>query len=314
MHEPVDPSAAAPAPGTAAAPSDADGTRDTGPGNGAPEDGGQAEIDRLRREVRDLRGKLLAHPLISQAQGLLQERYRLPDAQTAFELMKRCSQQHNLKLRSLASAVVSVPRPDDERGPWFPGRAGRTPPPLPFLPGHRPDTVNRGTVLKRVLHQALVYTDAGMGDLQSAEPSTGLRMEHHHGLSREFRDFFALVDAENTTCALAARRQVSVTSDIATDPVFTEPARQMILSTGSRTAHSTPMVAASGRTVGVFSVHLPRARQTLTRSQTTALETMAAQAGRWLEWHRQTVLLNALEDLHHRGRALRADPSRRLTD
>ncbi|OKI02074.1 hypothetical protein A6A06_13350 [Streptomyces sp. CB02923] len=297
----MDPLSAAHAPDTAAVPRDADGARDDG----------RAEIDGLRREIRDLRGKLLAHPLVSQAQGVLQERYRLPDGQAAFELLKRCSQQHNLKLRSLASAVVSVPRPDDERGLWFPGRTGRTPPPLRFLPGHRPDTVHRGTVLKQVLHQALAYTDAEMGDLQSVEPSAGLRMEHHHGLSQEFRDFFALVDAENTSCSQAARRQVRVTSDIATDPVFTEPAREMILSIGSRTAHSTPMVAASGRTVGVFSLHLPRAGQQLTRPQATALDGMAGQAGRWLEWHRHTVLMDALEDLHRRGKALRADPPER---
>ncbi|MEU2791322.1 ANTAR domain-containing protein [Streptomyces sp. NPDC007100] len=285
-----------------------------GPDGGGARDAREEELDRLRREVRDLRGKLLAHPLISHAQGILQERYLLPDAQTAFELLKRSSQRHNLKLRTLASGVVSVPRPDDERGPWFPSRKGRTPPALRFLPGHRPDKVNRSTVLKRVLHQALACTDAEMGDLQSAEPSAGLRMEHHYGLSQEFRDFFALVDADNTSCSKAARHQERVMADIATDPVFTEPAREMILSVGSRTAHSMPMVAASGRTVGVFSLHLPRRKQALTRPQAAALDGMAAQAGRWLEWHERTVLLDALEDVHRAGTALRATRARRLPD
>ncbi|MFH8408844.1 ANTAR domain-containing protein [Streptomyces sp. NPDC018019] len=313
MQEPVEPPSAAHGPEAAAAPSGADGTRDGGPRDGGQADGGQAELDRLRREVRDLRGKLLAHPLISQAQGMLQERYRLPDAQTAFALLKHCSQQHNLKLRSLASAVVSVPRPDDERGPWFPGRTGRTPPPLRFLPGHRPDKVNRSTVLKQVLHQALTFTDAEMGDLQTLEPAVGLRMEHHHGLSAEFLDFFAVV-GEGTSCALAARRRVRVVADIATDAAISEPAREMILAVGSRTAHSVPMLSAADRTVGVFSLHLPRAGQDLTRPQATAVDGLAVQAGRWLDWHRRTVLLNALEDLHRHGKDLRDDPSRQLTD
>ncbi|KAA6223720.1 ANTAR domain-containing protein [Streptomyces albofaciens JCM 4342] len=316
MQEPEDPPSSAYVPDAAAVAPSAnggpDGSREGGP-DGSPDDDRQAELDRLRREVRDLRGKLVAHPLISQAQGMLQERYRLPDAESAFELMKRCSQQHNMKLRSLASAVVSVPRPDEERGLWFPGRSGRTPPALRFLPGHRPDKVNRSTVLKQVLHQALSLTDASMGDLQTMEPAVGLRMEHHYGLSEEFLDFFALVE-EGTPCFLAARRQVRVVSDIATDPVVGEPAREMILSVGSRTAHSIPMLSATGRTVGVFSLHLPRENQELTRAQATALEGVAAQAGRWLEWHQRTILLNALEDLHRRGTALRARPPRRPTD
>ncbi|MFB1047315.1 ANTAR domain-containing protein [Streptomyces chrestomyceticus] len=303
MHEPVDPPSAAHGRDPAAVPADADGTR-------LPE---SSEIDRLRREVRDLRGKLRAHPLISHAQGLLQERYRLPDAEAAFELMKRCSQQHNLKLRNLASAVVSVPRPDDERGLWFPGRSGRTPPPLKFLPGHRPDKVNRSTVLKQVLHQALAFTEAPMGDLQTMEPAVGLQMEHHRGLSEEFLDFFAVVE-EGTSCSLAARRRVRVVSDVATDPAVSEPAREMILAVGSRTTHSMPMLSSAGRAVGVFSLHLPQPRRDLTRAQATAMDGMAAQAGRWLEWHQHTILLNALEDLHRRGRDLRSGPGRRRTE
>ncbi|MEU7160466.1 ANTAR domain-containing protein [Streptomyces chrestomyceticus] len=303
MHEPVDPPSAAHGRDPAAVPADADGTR-------LPE---SSEIDRLRREVRDLRGKLRAHPLISHAQGLLQERYRLPDAEAAFELMKRCSQQHNLKLRNLASAVVSVPRPDDERGLWFPGRSGRTPPPLKFLPGHRPDKVNRSTVLKQVLHQALAFTEAPMGDLQTMEPAVGLQMEHHRGLSEEFVDFFAVVE-EGTSCSLAARRRVRVVSDVATDPAVSEPAREMILAVGSRTTHSMPMLSSAGRAVGVFSLHLPQPRRDLTRVQAAAMDGMAAQAGRWLEWHQHTILLNALEDLHRRGRDLRSGPGRRRTE
>ncbi|POX42763.1 hypothetical protein C3486_04135 [Streptomyces sp. Ru73] len=276
-----------------------------------PLDAREAELDQLRQEVRNLRAKVRTHPLISQAQGIVQERYRLPDAQSAFDLMKRCSQRHNVKLRELASAVVSVPRPDNDQALWFPGRSGRTPPALRFLPGHRPDKVSRSTVLKQVLHQALTFTGAQMGDLQTMDPLIGLRMEHHLGLNEDFLDFFAVVD-DGTPCSLAAQRQVRVVSDIATDPAVSEGAREMILAAGSRTAHSIPMVSAAGHTVGVFSLHLPRENQDLTRAQATALDAMARQAGQWLDWHQRTIVLNALEDLHQRGSALRAaTPSRR---
>ncbi|GAA0463199.1 ANTAR domain-containing protein [Streptomyces olivaceiscleroticus] len=287
----------------------------TGPApmDGEPSDARQEELDRLQREVRDLRAKVRTHPPISLAQGIVQERYRLPDAQSAFDLMKRCSQRHNLKLRVLASAVVSVPRPDDDRGLWFPGRSDRRPPALRFLPGHRPDKVNRSTVLKQVLHQALDCTGAPMGDLQTVEPPVGLRMEQHRGLSEEFLDFFAVVD-EGTSCSLAARRRVRVASDVASDPAVSEPAREMILSVGSRTTHSTPMLSPAGRTVGVFSLHLPRENQDLTRAQATAMDAIAVQAGRWLDWHQRTIVLNALEDVHRYGTALRGTPIRRPTD
>ncbi|MBT2893799.1 ANTAR domain-containing protein, partial [Streptomyces sp. McG2] len=69
-------------------------------------------------EVHDLRASLRTRPLIAQAQGILQERYGLRDAETAFDLLRDSSQQHNVKLRTLASVFLSAPRPAD--GPqWF---------------------------------------------------------------------------------------------------------------------------------------------------------------------------------------------------
>ncbi|MFI1044212.1 ANTAR domain-containing protein [Streptomyces griseoruber] len=58
------------------------------------------EVLRLRAEVRALRARGRARPLISQAQGMLQERYALPDADGAFTLMRRASQRYNVKLRT----------------------------------------------------------------------------------------------------------------------------------------------------------------------------------------------------------------------
>ncbi|WP_239110737.1 ANTAR domain-containing protein, partial [Streptomyces microflavus] len=45
-------------------------------------------------EVHDLRANLRTRPLIAQAQGILQERYGLRDAETAFDLLRDSSQQH----------------------------------------------------------------------------------------------------------------------------------------------------------------------------------------------------------------------------
>ncbi|BBJ46085.1 hypothetical protein SSPO_088030 [Streptomyces antimycoticus] len=274
----------------------------------AARDGGRTaepEVIRLRRETVDLRARLRSHPLIAQAQGVLRERYRLPDPQAAFTLLQRSSQTHNVKLRTLVAALLRTDRPDPDSPLWFPERAPEEAPALPFLPGVRPGEVNRGTVVKRVLSQALEVLGSDMGDLQLADPVSGLRMEQHHGFGREFLDFFAHVGEGGTSCATAAARARPVMSDIATDRVFSDTAREVILATGSRTAHSIPMTGASRRVVGVFSVHVSQAGRSLTNAEAGILHQLATRAGLWLEWHERTIVLDALEDLHQRAQGWR---------
>ncbi|GAA1275074.1 ANTAR domain-containing protein [Streptomyces javensis] len=269
------------------------------------------EVIRLRRETVDLRAKLRSHPLIAQAQGVLWERYRLPAEETAFTLLKRSSQAHNVRLRTLAAALLRVARPAPGSPLWFPERTRGEAPALPFLPDVRPGEAHRSTVVKRVLHRAMEVVGSDMGDLQLADPA-GLRMEQHHGLGREFIDFFSHVGEGETACATAAARARPVVSDITTDRVFSDTAREVILATGSRTAHSIPMTGASRQVVGVFSVHVPEVRHSLTDAETAILLDLAARAGTWLEWHERTVVLDALEDLHRRALAAarRAAPRR----
>ncbi|MFE2187812.1 ANTAR domain-containing protein [Streptomyces sp. NPDC059455] len=269
-----------------------------------------SEVIRLRRETVDLRAKLRSHPLIAQAQGVLWERYRLPTEQTAFTLLKRSSQTHNVKLRTLAAALLRMERPAPGSPLWFPERTRGEAPALPFLPDVRPGEVHRSTVVKRVLNRAMEVVGSDMGDLQLADPA-GLRMEQHHGLDREFIDFFSHVDEGETACALAAARARPVVSDISTDRVFSDTAREVILATGSRTAHSIPMTGASREVVGVFSVHVPKARHSLTDAETAILLDLATRAGLWLEWHESTVVLDALEDLHRRALAAARDTAPR---
>lgn len=274
-------------------------------------DGGRTaepEVIRLRRETVDLRARLRSHPLIAQAQGLLRERYRLPAPRTAFDLLKHSSQTHNVKLRTLAAALLRMDRPESGSPLWFPDRAPEAAPALPFLPDMRPGEVNRGTVVKSVLSRAMEVVGSGMGDLQVMDP-TGLRMERHHGFDRAFIDFFSHVGEGETSCARAAARARPVVSDIATDRVFSDTAREVILATGSRTAHSIPMTGASRQVVGVFSIHVPEVRHSLTEAETATLIDLATRAGLWLEWHERTVVLDALEDLHQRALGAAPRPS-----
>ncbi|MEU1911511.1 ANTAR domain-containing protein [Streptomyces massasporeus] len=263
------------------------------------------ELEYLRAELRDLRARARVRPLISQAQGIVQERYALPDGESAFALMQRASQRYNVKLRTLAGVLVTVPRPDGPGRPWFPERVRGPEPVLTFTGAHRSGSGSRGAVLKAVLRSTLAVVGTDMGNVQLADPARGgLRIEQHTGLTDDFVDFFAHVGEDGTSCAQAARDLAQVTvHDVESAPVFTEPARQAILAAGSRSCHSVPLTTASGLCVGMVSAHLDRPLDALTTTQTKALDAIGGQAGRWLAWHDDTVVLDALEHLHALGSA-----------
>ncbi|MFF9777370.1 ANTAR domain-containing protein [Streptomyces sp. NPDC013978] len=265
------------------------------------------ELARLRAEVRQLRTRTEGRRLIAQAQGMLRERYALPDAETAFALLQRASQQYNVKLRTLADAAVSAPRPGARDALWFPGRARHAEPALSFAEARdrRTGRGNRSEVLTSVLSQALTVVGTDMGNVQIADRTEGgLRIERHTGHPAEFVDFFAHVGDGGTACAKAARDVAHVTvQDVATDPVFTEDARAAILRAGSRACHSVPLTTSSGLCVGMVSAHFERPLKGLTRAQLKALTVAAAETGEWLAWYDRTVVLDALEHLHTLGRA-----------
>ncbi|MGC5040529.1 ANTAR domain-containing protein [Streptomyces sp. DT190] len=271
------------------------------------------ELERLRAEVRDLRARARVYPLISQAQGLLQERYALADGESAFALLQKASQRYNVKLRTLANVLVTAPRPDGREQLWFPRRVRRPQPPLTFTTAHESGSGSRGAVLKAVLHRTLTVTETGMGNVQLTDRARGgLRIEEHTGLTPDFVDFFAHVGEDGTSCAQAARDVAQVTvHEVESDPVFTEPARHAILAAGSRACHSVPLTTSSGVCIGMVSAHMDRPLRALTQTQTRTLDTVGAEAGRWLAWHDRTVVLDALEYLHALGRARRGARLRR---
>jgi hypothetical protein len=271
------------------------------------------ELERLRAEMRDLRARVRVRPLISQAQGILQERYALPDGESAFALMQRASQRYNVKLHTLAGVLVTAPRPDGPDALWFPQRVRGPEPDLTFTQAHRSGSGTRGAVLKAVLRSTLTVTGTDMGNVQLTDPVRGgLRIEQHTGLTADFVDFFAHVGEDGTSCARAARDVAQVTvHDVESDPVFTEAARRAILAAGSRACHSVPLTTESGLCVGMVSAHLDRPLDGLTTAQTKALDIVGSQAGRWLAWHDRTVVLDALEHLHTLGRAGRGAQFRR---
>ncbi|MET7322770.1 GAF and ANTAR domain-containing protein [Streptomyces sp. NPDC005549] len=246
----------------------------------------------------DRRNRRLGHAGVAHAQDILARRYRLGCTDAAFELLKTSSQRSNVKLHTLAEAVVRTPAPDRDARSWFPGRARFSPPRLPGLRLDAGSRDSQGAVLKATLHRLLTITQTPMGNVQLAE-SGRLHLARHTGLNKYFTDFFAFVETPTTLCAQAAsaRRQVTV-PDVGTAAVFDEASRQAILQAGSRAAHSVPLTNGKGRVLGMVSSHHERPLTGFSRPQLTALQQTGSDVGRWLSWHWDTVVLDALERLH----------------
>jgi PAS domain S-box-containing protein len=99
---------------------------------------------------------------------------------------------------------------------------------------------------------------ADFGDVQLYDEQTRtLQIVAHHGLDQGFLDYFASVDAgETSACGLALRSGTRVIiEDVNTHPEF-EPHRGIVAATGFRGVQSTPLVDRnSGRPVGMLSTH-----------------------------------------------------------
>ncbi|MER7348225.1 ANTAR domain-containing protein [Streptomyces aurantiacus] len=246
----------------------------------------------------ELRNRQLAHACVARAQDVLIDRYRLTSPQEAFDLLRRTSQRLNLKLHTLADAVIRVPGPDADAELWFPGRTRYSPPPLPDGVAEEAGDASHGAVLKGTLRRVLHVTQAGMGNVQLAECGM-LRLEKHTGLSREFTEFFAFVEDSTTACgrAVSESRQVTV-KDMAVTDVLDDDSRRAVLRAGSRACHSVPLAVRGGPVLGVVSSHHELPLVGFTRAQLSELDAVGRQVGRWLAWHRHTRVLDALEYLH----------------
>lgn len=87
------------------------------------ESAGQDESDELaavREEIANLRAAMATRGVIEQAKGVLMWRYQIP-AETAFALLRRWSQDSNIKLHTIAHAVTQVACHD---GIVYPGEHG----------------------------------------------------------------------------------------------------------------------------------------------------------------------------------------------
>lgn len=70
-------------------------------------------VDRFRQDEANLERAVESHRLVGQAMGILIERHRIL-SEEAFEVLRRASQDHNVKLREVARRVIETgAEPDD---------------------------------------------------------------------------------------------------------------------------------------------------------------------------------------------------------
>ncbi|MGW6273976.1 ANTAR domain-containing protein [Streptomyces sp. NPDC055060] len=264
----------------------------------------RATAEHLRGQVSELEIQARSRPRIAMAEGVLVERYRLENAEAAFDLLRRASQRANIKLHQLAAAVARTPGPAPGAKTWLGGRTQLPVPDLTSLGAGPLNAANQGEVLGAALQHVLTVTGTDMGNVQLYEDGV-LRMAKHAGLSRQFTDYFAFVDG-NTSCSRAAVASNQVTvKDVAASPGFDEESRQVILAAGSRACHSLPLVDDEGLVRGVISSHHARPLVGFTQAQLQSLHTAGRTLGNWIKWHQHTVLGAALEDLHQLALASR---------
>jgi hypothetical protein len=104
-------------------------------------------------------------------------------------------------------------------------------------------------------------TAADFGTVQLFDSTNSvLRIVAQHGFQSEFLNYFDTVsDSKECVCgaAMNGRCRIVVT-DVATDPVFSDESRGVLLRANVCSVQSTPLIDPSGKFVGMVSTHRSR--------------------------------------------------------
>jgi hypothetical protein len=185
--------------------------------------------------------------MIEQAKGILMaQRSCGPDE--AFDLLRRASQRFNVPVRDLAARLVHRVQLLESQATLVPHETRQHADAVPAL----------GILLDEVLEFALTLLHAERGNVQLADPLTGvLRIAAQRGFGSEFLEYFADVADDGSACGRAAQDHAQVViTDVTTDPGFA-PHREIALASGFRAVQSTPLVNRAGHLVGMVSTHYP---------------------------------------------------------
>jgi DNA-binding NarL/FixJ family response regulator len=121
-----------------------------------------------------------------------------------------------------------------------------------------PHVLFTSDTISEFLASIIVATAADFGNVQLFDSADRvLRIVAQHGFEREFLDYFDTVSYEhNSVCSTAMKeRSRIVVTDVATDPLFSNESKGVLLRAKVRSVQSTPLIDPSGRFVGMVSTH-----------------------------------------------------------
>jgi PAS domain S-box-containing protein len=142
------------------------------------------------------------------------------------------------------------------------------------------------SLLEDIVAAAMAITGADKGTIQFLDRRDGTpTIVASVGFGAEFLDFLRSTQGMHAACnteAITSGARVIV-ADVAASPLYAEAgARDATLAAGVRAVQSTPLVARSGRLVGVLSTHYAQPRRPAARDL-RVLDLLARQAADWIE-------------------------------
>lgn len=250
---------------------------------------------------------VLSRTTIHGAIERLQHLHGLLDPDSGFAALQKASQTHNVKLRSVAAAVLSsgtTVRSARKRRPAlsFSERGG----------GAQP---NRTHILRDLLHSATELSGADYGAVQLRDPvHGGLIIEGQQGFARDFLDFFGYIDDAGTACGTTvAKRSQTFVEDVATSPIYTAEDREVVLEAGVRSVLSTPLRDDDGCAVGAVTAHFGEPNRTPGDAIAATIQRQADECARWLNWYEATAMPRIVSTVHTAARAAKTGESPRST-
>ena len=108
---------------------------------------------------------------------------------------------------------------------------------------------------------AATHADFGTAQLFDDEQRS-LKIVAQHGFEKDFLSYFQTVrDDEGCACsAVLKSRERIVIEDVASNPYFSNGAREIVLRAKVQSVASTPLIDFSGNLIGVVSTHFSRQR------------------------------------------------------
>lgn len=243
---------------------------------------------------------VLSRMTVNWAIEKLQRQHGLADPETGFSALQKASQTHNVKLRSVAAALVSAGESTVQRRSR---RAG--PPPLTFSERGTAAQPNRTHVLHDLLRNVIGLTGAEYGVVQLRDPvHGGLVIECQHGFGRPFLDVFSYVDDTGTASGTTlVRGSQTFVDDVETSSIYAYDDRQVVLNAGVRSVLSTALRHPKKGVYGAVTVAFAAPHRVPTALVAERIQQQADECASWLRWYDSAAMPRVLAAVHAAARA-----------